>query len=77
MRTREEDVARAVARAIEARQRPVAGAAVALLREHEALLGHYGGVDGYLDIAEAAATLTWALRVVEALLVIARGGPLG
>lgn len=71
-----EAVLRAVEAASLARPRPLAPAALALLREHEVLLAHFGGLDGYLDVVEASATVTWALRAIEALLVLARSNHL-
>ncbi len=63
---------RAVGDTIEARPRPIAASAVALLRAHDGRLSHFGGVDGLVDCCDAAAHLAWALKVLAALLTIAR-----
>lgn len=64
----------AVAATVETRPRPIAESAVALLRAHESHLAHFGGADGLVDSCDAAAHLTWALKALAALLLIARGG---
>jgi hypothetical protein len=68
-------IQRAAWRVAEARPRRLHPAAVSLLqwgdRERGDLLAPYGGVAGYMEIADAAAFVTWALLGLEALLVTA------
>lgn len=66
-----ERLTRAVASAVEARPRPIVPAAVDLLREHEALLvPTYGDLASFLDVCDASAFLTWALRALGALILL-------
>ncbi len=50
--------------------------AVDLLRayDHLGYLDGFGGVDGVVDVSEAAHWLTWALDRIAALLTFANGG---